>query len=659
MTPTALLLAGILLLLAGGALAAAAARARRVSEALFLGASLGGCALAATAGLRALRGGDAGAILKPWAVPAGLFQLELDALGAWFSVAVALVGAPVALYACGYFRREPARTFGGFAAGSGALLAALLTLSAARNALLFLAAWEAMTLAAYCLITLEHEKEYVRWSGKLYLFANHTAAFCLIALIAILAVGARSFDLADFGPGAAHGLAIALALVAFGTKAGAIPFHVWLPHAHPAAPSPISALLSGLVLKAGIFGLLRFLPALAWEGAGWGALVLALGAVAGVMGVLYALAQHELKRLLAYHSVENIGIILLGIGAGLLGARAQLPEVAVLGFAGALLHLLNHAAFKSLLFLGAGSVLHGAGTGEIDELGGLGRRMPWTAVTFLVGCVSICGLPPFNGFLSEWTIYRAMFGGASGGAGFGRLAAAAGILFLALIGGLAAACFAKAFGAVFLGEPRGHRGAEAHEARASQRIPMAYLALLCLGIGLLPQVALRLVWPAAAALAEAAGVRGVPSVEGLVPWYAALSAVGATVVGVVVALALVRVAVARAPGAVATWGCGYPLAGPRMQYTASSFGSPLLRLFKGLVRPTVDVRATKGIFPVAPALRTWTRDAVEAYVVRPAVRALGWPGRLTRMLHRVAVGYQVLLVIVALAALLLWKVTLA
>jgi hydrogenase-4 component B len=658
MTPTALLLAGILLLLVGGALAAAMARVRPLAHALFLASSLGGCALAGLAGVRVLGGAEPGAVRGAWTVPGGLFHLRLDALGAWFAVVVALVAAPIALYSVAYFARAGARTFGSFSIWLSALLAALLTLSAARNALLFLAAWEAMTLSAYLLVTLEHEKEYVRWSGRLYIFANHSAAFCLIALIGILAAGSGSLDIGEFGPSAAPGLCVALALLAFGTKAGVIPFHIWLPHAHPAAASPVSAMLSGIVLKAGIFGILRFLPALAHDGAGWGLLVLVLGAVAGVMGVLYALAQHELKRLLAYHSVENIGIILLGIGVGLMGAHANLPEVAVLGFAGALLHVLNHAAFKSLLFLGAGSVLHGAGTGEIDELGGLAKRMPVTALCFLVGSVSICGLPPFNGFVSEWTIYRAMFLDARGGAGAGRLAGAMGIVSLALVGGLAAACFAKAFAAVFLGEPRGHDAIEAHEARPSQRVAMAFLALLCLAIGLLPHVVLGIVWPAAAALAGGVGVSDVPAVGRFAPWYAAVSGVGALFVGLALVLALVRRGLARGPRPVATWGCGYALPGPRMQYTASSFAASLLRIFRGLVHPTTRLRRAEGAFPPAPSLLTWTKDAAETYVFRPAFVALAWPGRVTRLLHRVAVQYQVLFVIVALAALLLWKVTL-
>jgi hypothetical protein len=233
-----------------------------------------------------------------------------------------------------------------------------------------------------------------------------------------------------------------------------------------------------------------------------------------------------------------------------------------------------------------------------------------------------------------------------------------GIISLALIGGLAAACFAKAFAAVFLGEPRGHDAPRAHEARPSQRVAMAFLALLCLGVGLFPQVVLGIVWPAAAALAEGVGVRDVPAVGRYASWYAAVSGAGAVLLGLAMGLALLRRGLARGPSRVATWGCGYALPGPRMQYTASSFAASLLRVFRGLVHPTTRLRRAEGAFPPAPSLLTWTKDAAEAYVFRPAFVALAWPGRVTRLLHRVAVQYQVLFVIVALAALLLWKVTL-
>ena len=250
------------------------------------------------------------------------------------------------------------------------------------------------------------------------------------------------------------GVLFLLAVIGFGTKAGFMPLHVWLPEAHPAAPSHVSAVMSGVMIKTGIYGLMRAFTFLGTPPLWWGWVLVAIGLTSGVLGVLFALAQHDLKRLLAYHSVENIGIIALGLGVGLLGMSTGSPVLIVLGFGGALLHVLNHALFKGLLFLGAGAVVHGTGTREIDQLGGLLKRMPWTAATFLVGAVAISGLPPLNGFVSEFLIYLGAFKGGISTGGPVAVPLLALIAGLALIGGLAVACFTKAFGIVFLGEPR-------------------------------------------------------------------------------------------------------------------------------------------------------------------------------------------------------------
>ena len=259
------------------------------------------------------------------------------------------------------------------------------------------------------------------------------------------------------------GLCFVLAVIGFGAKAGILPFHVWLPEAHPAAPSHVSALMSGVMIKTGIYGILRILTFLGPLPAWWGCALICIGLFSGVIGVLFALAQHDLKRLLAYHSVENIGIIVMGLGIGLFGISTGSPALAVLGFAGGILHVANHALFKGLLFLGAGSVIHGAHTHEIDHLGGLLKRMPWTALTFLIGSIAISGLPPLNGFVSEFLIYVGAFDGALPAKGVSAVPLLAVIAGLALIGGLATACFTKAFGIVFLGEPRSDHPARARE----------------------------------------------------------------------------------------------------------------------------------------------------------------------------------------------------
>ncbi|HET6164814.1 MAG TPA: proton-conducting transporter membrane subunit, partial [Planctomycetota bacterium] len=526
MNATWLLCAALTTLLGGAATAFASGRARRRATAVFLATCLAGCLFAGTGGVLAASGATEDGVVLPWSVPGGSLSLRLDGLGGWFAFVVALVSAAAAVYAIRYLRDVDDRTFARFAGFFELLLVAVLVLTGARNGLLFLAAWEVMTLSAYVLIVLHHEDQTVRSAGLLYFVANHTAAFCLMALVAILGATAGSLDFdvlrasRDAHPEAASGagLLFLLALVAFGTKAGMMPLHIWLPHAHPVAPTPVSAVLSGLIVKVGIFGLLRFLPFLPVPAAWFGGALLALGALSGVVGVLYALAQHDLKRLLAYHTVENIGIIVLGLGVGVVAARAGRPEIAALGFCGALLHVLNHALFKSLLFLGAGSVVHAAGTAEIDHLGGLARRMPWTALLFLVGCVSICALPPANGFVSEWLVYRALFGASAGAAGAPAIWCVGAILALALIGGLAAACFAKAFSATFLGVPRGAVHGHAGDAAVSQRVAMGALALACVLVGVVPFVAVRLAWPAASALAADLGRAPVTSPAEVAGW---------------------------------------------------------------------------------------------------------------------------------------------
>ncbi len=672
MSPTPLLCGGMVILLAGAASIAATSARRRLATVTFLVTCLAGCALAAAAGVRAATGAADATLLLDWSVPGGSVALRLDALGGWFAFVVGIVCAPVAVYALAYFRDDDGRTFARFASLFNVLVAALLLLASAQNGLCFLAAWELMTVSAYLLIVLRHADATVRSAGRLYFVANHVAAFCLLALVALLGASAGSLDFDAFrssrGAGAPVAVLLVLALVAFGTKAGVVPFHIWLPHAHPAAPTPVSAVLSGVLVKSGVFGLLRFLAFLPEIPTWAGVLLLLLGVTSGVMGVLYALAQHDLKRLLAYHTVENIGIIVIGAGVGVIAARTGHGEIAAIGFCGALLHLCNHALFKSLLFLGAGTVVHATGTGEMDHLGGLARRMPWTALTFLVGCVSICALPPANGFVSEWLVYRALFGEAGQG-GAPAIWSIGALLALALIGGLAAACFAKAFSATFLGQPRG-AGGDAHtghahgehagDAAPSQRVAMGALALACVAIGVMPQIAVRAAWPAAAALAADLGVGPTVGAAEAGAWLVPLAWAGAALIGTIAVLTLLRRALGRradAP-AVSTWGCGYSRPNARMQYTASSFAAPLVGIFRSLLRGRASGSPAGGAFAPSPHVRTWTPDGAETWVFRPAYGALVWSCERVRTFHRGPIHVRVAFVLATLGALLLWKVVL-
>ncbi len=489
----------------------------------------------------------------------------------------------------------------------------------ARAALPFLIAWEGMAVAAYLLVVLEHERREVRRAGMIYVVATHVGTLLLFALFAIWAGGASdlSFQTLAAHPRFSAGrgaMILAVALIAFGLKAGAVPFHFWLPEAHAAAPAHVSALMSGVVIKMGIYGLMRTVVLFGSPPPWWGWVVLALGAVSGVLGVVWALAQHDIKRLLAFHSVENVGIILLGVGAGALGVAYGHPLIAVLGFAGAALHTLNHALFKSLLFLAAGSVIHATGTREIDRLGGLARPMPVTTTTFLIGSAAIVGLPPLNGFVSEWVVYQALLRGV--GAGDAMRFAGLAVVVLALIGALALACFVKVIGVVYLGAPRHALATDARESARGMIRPLVGLAAACVVIGLVP---IGVVPPA---LRVGSLVAGLPS--STADFTGTTAAGPATVFTVALALSLavawgLYVSLSRAgrggrPVQSATWACGYPTPTPRMAYTASSFAAPLLDVFRSFA----GVRTHRA----AQAFATHAVDPVLDDVLVPAWRGV-------------------------------------
>jgi len=448
-------------------------------------------------------------------------------------------------------------------------------------------------------------------------------------------------------------------VIGFGIKAGFVPLHVWLPEAHPAAPSHVSALMSGVMIKMGILGLLRALVMLGPPPTWWGWLLIGIGAVSGVTGVLFALAQHDLKRLLAYHSVENIGIITLGLGLGVLGAATASPGLAFFGFAGALFHIANHALFKSLLFLGAGSVLHATGTRDLDHLGGLFKSMRLTGITFLVAAVAISGLPPLNGFASELLIYLGAFIHGVTGRPAAAVPALATVIALALIGGLASACFAKAFGACFLGEPRSEHARHAHESAPAMVAPMVVLATLCALVALGAPWVVRLLGPAIAMLATALGVGGTEALAD-----SAAHIEGLVVLGTGGLLTLVAAFVAvrwlllrrREVRTGRTWGCGYPAPTSRMQYTASSFAQPLVELFAPVLRTEIRGEPAAGLFPDHASFATETGDVVTRRVFQPLFARGAWLLARLKFLQQGRVQLYVLYIAATLIALLIWKV---
>ncbi|HTH64939.1 MAG TPA: proton-conducting transporter membrane subunit [Gemmatimonadales bacterium] len=541
-----------------------------------------GCVVAAAPAVSVLAGGSAADIQIPIPAPSGPWVFGLDRLSAAFLLVVLGPGLASALYGLRALGGDGSRRGVATARALFAVeLAALALVVLARAVVPFLVAWEAMAVLAYFLVTFDNERAEVRRAGWVYLVATHVGTLALIALFASWAGagGGLTFDALASRAGslpARGALVLCLALFGFGLKAGLVPLHFWLPDAHASAPTHVSALMSGVVIKMGIYGLIRVVSLLGAPPAWWGWLVLVSGVLSGVLGVLWALAQHDLKRLLAYHSVENIGIILIGLGTGALGAAYGVPLVAVLGFAGAVLHTMNHALFKSLLFLGAGATVHATGTRIMDRLGGLGRRMPFTWVSFLIGSVAIVGLPPLNGFVSEWVIYLGLLRGGTAGGSI-RLVLL-GVVGLAIIGGLALACFAKVCGVVFLGVPRSDAALHGHEVAGGMLGPMFGLAGACAFIGLAPGLA---VGPA---LVVGASIARIPFPASGSEVFAGIVRLGLWSLVLVVLLALGAVAWAavrrrRSLTRAETWGCGYALQNERMQYTASSFAAPLLAAY--------------------------------------------------------------------------------
>ncbi|MGC8989090.1 MAG: proton-conducting transporter membrane subunit, partial [Verrucomicrobiia bacterium] len=423
------------------------------------------------------------------------------------------------------------------------------------------------------------------------------------------------------------------------------------------APSHVSALMSGVMIKTGIYGLVR---ALTWAGTPawwWGYLLVAIGLTSGVFGVLFALAQHDLKRLLAYHSVENIGIIATGIGVGLIGMSFDLPALVVLGFCGAFLHVINHAIFKGLLFLAAGAVLHETSTRNIERLGGLMKRMPWTGLAFFVGATAICGLPPLNGFVSEFLIYLGALSGAKSTAALVAAPMLAVVIGLALIGGLAGACFAKAFGIVFQGEPRSEQAAHAHECGGLMRVPMVLLAIGCALIGLLAPLVVSVLAPAVESVSglPSSSVTGQLAVS-MRP-LALVAGCGAALIMLGAAFALVRWGLlrGRSVSMAVTWDCGYVRPTARMQYTASSFAQPLTALFSPVLRTARKGVAIDDVFPGHSELETHTPDVAREFFFRPVFSGVGALFSRLLWLQQGRLQVYVLYLAIALVALLVWK----
>jgi hydrogenase-4 component B len=602
-------------ILVAAAVAALVVRGDALRDRVFATFVLAGAGLASVPVLRVLGGAASLTTRWPSGLPGGDWVIAIDPLSAVFLLAVLVVGSANAVYGAAYMRtggntRVSRNTNTTYAV----LVVVLAIVVTAQSVLLFLCAWEMMAISSFLLIMTNHHQAQVRRAGFIYIVATHTGTLLLFVMFAVWSRGTADWSFASLAATRpalmwGGGPLFLLALAGFGVKAGFVPLHFWLPPAHAASPSHVSAVMSGIVIKTGIYGLLRVVMLAGPPPAWWAWTVLLLGALSAVLGVLWALAQHDIKRLLAYHSVENIGIILIGMGLGALGTAYGHPILAILGYGAAVLHTVNHALFKALLFMSAGAVYRMTGTRNMEELGGLARRMPITFAAFLIGSIAIIGVPPLNGFVSEWLVYQGLFraGYSSDALRIALLAAP----MLALVGGLALACFAKATGVMFLGRPRSDRPLAAREVGPALFFPQLALAAICVAIGLLPAVIVR---PFLLIGATIAGEPRSQAAKALADVSPAAQGVAFFAAGLLLVAAAIwagrrLVLRRRSARADATWSGGYGATTARTQYTASSFAAPLLSVFG----PLTGVQEHRG----ATVFHSTPRDLILDDVVAP------------------------------------------
>jgi hydrogenase-4 component B len=634
-------------------------RRERLAAAISFGVAALSASSSLLAGLLFLAGapsgGDGPLELLPPFLPYLKFTVRLDALGAFFLLIVSLLGLAVSIYSLGYVRGYfGRRNVGVLGAFYNALLLATTLLFAADNIWVFLIAWELTALTAFCLVVFEHEKPETRQAGVLFFIMSHIDAGCIIAGFFLLFQASGDFSFSSLhnigavmSPGRRNA-AFVLFLIGFGIKSGIIPLHIWLPVAHPVAPSNVSALMSGVLIKLGVYGLARvcfdFLgPPALW----WGVTLLTVGTISAVLGVLYALMEHDLKRLLAYHSIENIGIILMGLGASLIFLRTGHPLLAALSLIAGMYHTINHASFKGLLFLGAGAVVQSTHTRNMEEMGGLIKRMPQTAFFFLMGAVAISALPPLNGFVSEWLTYQSLLQGFDVTESMWRLVFPLSGAMLALTGALAAACFVKAFGITFLAQPRSDHARDAVEAAPSMRVGMGILTVACVLLGLFPTAFIRLLDPLTQQLLGEQISAQLSLNNGLVlgslskyPGTISMSGLVLTVVcllPVPLGLWLIfgrQTRTRRGP----TWACGQPGLTPQMEYTATGFSKPVRMIFKALFQPRRDVQREYDFSPYFATNIHFESHIEEVFVERLYRPLRVWILRVSRRVRALQAG---------------------
>lgn len=572
----------------------------------------------------------------------------VDSLSAFFLVAIFGLSAIIAVSSWSY----SASPF--FPVLVGSMAAVVM----ARDGFLFLICWEVMSLSSFFLVTTEHEIREVRTAGWIYLIATHLATAFLMAFFVLLYKETGSFLFVSFQnlgpiPPVLAGTLFIFAVIGFGTKAGIFPFHVWLPHAHPAAPSPVSAIMSGVMIKTGIYGILRMLTFFPNPPLWWGGILIILGMLSAFMGILNGAAERDYKRLLAYSSVENIGIMVTGLGLALIGITLHEPSLTFLGLGGALLHLWNHALFKGALFLAAGQVLHATHSRMMEDLGGLYRKMPFMGTLILILAMALAGLPPLNGFMSEILIYVGLFHGVQYTTGFPLFVIVAALLAMAFAGGLTVLAFGKLFGIIFLGEPRKELKTTP-EHFSTTLAACLLLTILCSAMVFYAGK----IWP----MIQSIVIQIAPASTPLVgdepqQLLSGLSALFLFFIGAILLAWIVHLLFRdKKPKKVLTWDCAYAAPSPRMQYTSSSFVQPLVVFFSPLLRPFSGFKKITDFFPKEVPFAQEKRDLSEDQIFRPLFKWVEAGLTQIRNLQQGRVQEYLSLIFVALLALLLWEV---
>lgn len=563
------------------------------------------------------------------------FKFHIDNLSAFFILLISLSYLCITIYSLGYMRHyESKRQFKLFAICINSFVLSMLLVVTAGQLFFFLIAWEIMALTSYFLVIYESEKPEVQKAGRFYIIMTHIGTAFIIAAFALMYKYTHTADIAGFIPNSIpagiRGLAFVFLLIGFGTKGGLIPLHIWLPYAHPAAPSNVSALMSGVMLKMAVYGVVRFMFSMLGGDILWGGvLVLVVGLISTILGVMFALTENDLKRLLAYSSIENLGIIFLALGLAMIAKAYHIPALAALCLAGALFHTLNHSLFKGLLFMGAGAIYNATGTKNMEELGGLIKKMPYTALLFLIGALAISAIPPLNGFAGEWIIYQSIFAAILSSGSLLKVLLILSAALMGMAGALAAYCFVKVFAISFLAKPRTEKAANAVEIDGSMLSGMSVFALLCLLTGIFPAVVLRIM---DTINMDLLGQKIINTANGFInatPQQALSGSSPFIMFMIIICLSFGTFALVRlfSRGTKVrrylTWDCGYKQLTPRMQYTATGFSKPMRIIFRWLYLPKRELvlKENSAKYSVHGAkYLVSTRSIFEDFLYKPVVK---------------------------------------